>query len=197
MEGDVFETGEAEWVQAAVNKADELGFSRVDVFCGAIIPTERVGDRNMKRSSTDLFRCHPSFHSYPYLRRSWHDWAMIKWKPHDGGDSEYTVAARLLLFAKLSQHSDDNTTPARVVAVIQSLSESYPEKDDLLKFAIGDTLDRKPIVVDADTITSTAFVLPCTEEINGDFPLDIDKATYFVVIPPRVDWNHIGWSDDD
>jgi hypothetical protein len=182
MEGDVFETGEAEWVQAAVNRADELGFSRVDVFCGAIIPTERVGDRNMKRSSTDLFRCHPSFHSYPYLRRSWHDWAMIKWKPHDGGDSEYTVAARLLLFAKLLQHSDDNTTPARVVAVIQSLSESYPEKDDLLKFAIGDTLDRNPLVVDADTIASTAFVLPCLEDMTNNFPLDIDKATYFVVM---------------
>jgi hypothetical protein len=122
---------------------------------------------------------------------------MIKWKPHDGGNSDYTVAARLLVFAKLSQHSVDNSTPSRVVAVIQSLTESEQQTDALLKFAIGDTLDRKPIVVNADTIFSTAFVLPCTEEINGDFPLDIDKATYFVVIPPRVDWNHIGWSDDD
>jgi hypothetical protein len=197
MEGDVFDSGESEWVQAAVNRADELGFVRVDVSCGAIVPTERVGDRNMKRSSTDLFRCHPSFHSYPYLRRSWHDWAMIKWKAHDGGNSDYTVAARLLLFAKLSQHSVENTTPSRVVAVIQSLIESDSQKDPLLKFAIGDTLDRKPIVVDADTIASTAFVLPCTEEINDEFPLQIDKATYFVVIPPRVEWNHIGWDNNE
>jgi hypothetical protein len=194
FEGDVFDGGESEWVQASVDRAEELGFCRVDVFCGAIIPTERIGDRNMKRASTDIFRCHPSFHSYPYLRRSWHDWAMIKWQPHDGGDSEYTVAARLLLFAKLSQNSDDSTTPAMVVAVIQSLTGDNPEPDSLLKFAIGDTLDRKPLVVDADTIASTAFVLPCLEDMTDEFPLDIDKATYFVVIPPRVDWKHIGWS---
>jgi hypothetical protein len=193
MDGDLFESGESEWVQAAVDRAEELGFERVDISCGAIVPTERVGDRNMKRSSTDLFRCHPSFHSYPYLRRSWHDWAMIKWKPHDGGDSEYTVAARLLLFAKLSQHSDDSTTPARVVAVIHSLSDDNPEQDSLLKFAIGDTLDPKPLVVDANTIACTAFVLPCVEDMTDEFPLDIDKAIYFVVIPPQVDWKHIGW----
>jgi hypothetical protein len=65
LEGDIFESGESEWVQASVNRADELGFSRVDVFCGAIIPTEwLLGDQNMSRQSTDLFRCHPSFHSY-------------------------------------------------------------------------------------------------------------------------------------
>jgi hypothetical protein len=107
LEGDVFKSGEAKWVQASVNRADELGFSRVDVFCGAIIPTKRVGNQNMSRSSTNLFCCHRSFHSYPFLQPSWHDWAMIKWQPHDGGDSDYTVAAHLLLFAKLSQHSVD------------------------------------------------------------------------------------------
>jgi hypothetical protein len=37
LEGDVFESGEADWVQVSVDRADELGFSRVDVFCGAII----------------------------------------------------------------------------------------------------------------------------------------------------------------
>jgi hypothetical protein len=198
LEGDIFESGESEWVQASVDRADELGFSRVDVFCGAVIPTERVGDRNMIRQSTDLFRCHPSFHSYPYLRRSWHDWAMIKWQPHDGEEeSDYMVAARLLLFAKLSQHSVDSTTPPRVVAVIYSLSESKPEKDPLLKFAIGDTLDRTPLVVDADTIGSTAFVLPCVEDMTDDFPLDIDDATYFVVIPPRSEWKDIGWDENE
>jgi hypothetical protein len=122
---------------------------------------------------------------------------MIKWQPHDVGDSDYTVAARLLLFAKLSQHSVDSTTPPRVVAVIHSLSESKPQKDHLLKFAIGDTLDRTPLVVDADTIASTAFVLPCLEDMTDDFPLDIDNATYFVVFPPRSDWKHIGWGENE
>jgi hypothetical protein len=109
---------------------------------------------------------------------------MIKWQPHDGEESDYMVAARLLLFAKLLQHSVDSTTPPRVVAVIYSLSKLKPEKDPLLKFAIGDTLDCMPLVVDADAFASTAFVLPCLEDMMDDFPLDIDNATYFVVIPP-------------
>jgi hypothetical protein len=50
---EVFETSEAEWVQVAVNKADELGFTRIDVFCGAIIPTERV-DRNNNKEPRDV-----------------------------------------------------------------------------------------------------------------------------------------------
>jgi hypothetical protein len=198
LEGHIFESGESEWVQASVDRADELGFSRVDVFCGAIIPTKQLGDRNMSRQSTNLFRCHPSFHSYPYLQRSWYDWAMIKWQPHDGEESDYMVAARLLLFAKLLlQHSENSTTPPRVVAVIYSLSKSKLEKDPLLKFAIGDTLDHMPLVVDADTIASTAFVLPCLEDMMDDFPLDIDNATYFAVIPPRSDWKHIGWDENE
>jgi hypothetical protein len=109
---------------------------------------------------------------------------MIKWQPHDRGDLDYMVAARLLLFTKLSQHSVDSTTPPRVVAVIHSLSKSKPEKDHLLKFAIGDTLDRTPLVVDADTIASTVFVLPCLEDMTNNFPLNIDNTTYFVIIPP-------------
>jgi hypothetical protein len=184
LEGDIFKSGESEWVQASVDRTDELGFSRVDVFCGAIIPTERLGNQNMSRQSTDLFRCHPSFHSYTYLRHSWHDWAMIKWQPQDGEESDYMVAAHLLLFAKLLQHSENSTTLPRVIAVIYWLSKLQPEKDPLLKFVIGDTLDRTPLVVDVDTIASTAFVLPCLEDMTDDFPLDIDNATYFVVIPP-------------
>jgi hypothetical protein len=59
---------------------------------------------------------------------------MIKWSHSDDGDNEYTlVAAHLLLFAKLSQHSDDSSTPARVIAVIQSLSQSKPKPGHLLK----------------------------------------------------------------
>jgi hypothetical protein len=61
LEGDIFKSGESKWVQASVDRADELGFSRVDVFCGSIIPTERVGNQNMSRQSTDLFLLSPNF----------------------------------------------------------------------------------------------------------------------------------------
>jgi hypothetical protein len=118
---------------------------------------------------------------------------MIKWSDNVDVDSVYTVAARLLLFAKLSQHVDKSSTPPRVVAVIQSLSQGVPQPDPLLKFALGDTIDRNPIVVDIDTIASTAFVLPCVDNTTDEFLMDIEKATYFLVMPPRGDWKHIGW----
>jgi hypothetical protein len=189
--GDVFDNGESMWVLRAVEKADELGFTHIDVCCGASIPTERV--ERSGEETKDLFRCHPSFHSYPYLRRSWHDWAMIKWSDDANEDSVYTAAARLLMFAKLSQHNADTTTPPRVVAVIQSLSQVSPQSDSVLKFALGDKVDRNPIVVDVDAIASTAFVLPCVESPTDQFPVDIEKATYFLVMPPRGDWKNIGW----
>jgi hypothetical protein len=122
---------------------------------------------------------------------------MIKWQPHDEGDSDYTVAAHLLLFAKLSQHSVDSTNPPRVVAVIHSLSKSKAEKNHLFNVSISNTLDRTPLVFDADTIASTAFVLPCLEDMTNKFPLDIDNATYFVVINPQSDWKHIGWDENE
>jgi hypothetical protein len=55
LEEDVFDSGESEWVQASVDRADKLGFIPVDVFCGAIIPTKQIGNQNMRRSSTELF----------------------------------------------------------------------------------------------------------------------------------------------
>ena len=80
-----------------------------------------------------------------------------------------------------------------MVAVIQSLSDFSPQPDPLLTFALGDTIQHDPVVVDATTIASTAFVLPCVASPSDDFPVDIDKATYFLVMPPRAQWKDIGW----
>jgi hypothetical protein len=68
-----------------------------------------------------------------------------------------------------------------------------PLLDPLLKFALGDTINRDPKVVDVTTIYSTAFVLPCVSSPTDDFPVDIDKVTYFLVMPPRDQWKDIGW----
>jgi hypothetical protein len=126
---------------------------------------------------------------------------MIRWVNDDIPDtaseddvdaSSFNVAARLLLFAKLSDNVDKEIR-SKVVAVIQSLSNNNPLPDPLLKFALGDTIDRDPKVVDVTTIYSTAFVLPCVSSPTDDFPVDIDKATYFLVMPPRDQWKDIGW----
>jgi hypothetical protein len=63
--GDVFESGEDVCVCAAIDKANKLGFCCIDILCGAIIPTKQVECHG--GSTRDLFWCHPSFHSYPYL----------------------------------------------------------------------------------------------------------------------------------
>jgi hypothetical protein len=190
--GEVFDSGEASWVLTVVEKADELGYTHIQVCCGAKIPTERVQQQSGQQTN-DVFRCHPSFHSYPFLRRSWHDWAMIRWS-NNADESEHTVAARLLMFATLSGH-DEPATPPRVVAVVQSLLQLKPPPDSLLTFAQGDKIDRDPVVVDVEAIASTAFVLPCVESPHDDFPTDIDKVTYFLEMPPRGDWKNIGWDD--
>jgi hypothetical protein len=188
--GEVFGNGESLWVVRAVEHADELGYTRIKVCCGASIPTERV-ERSGQPLTNDLFRCHPSFHSYPFLRWSWHDWAMIRWS-NNADELVHTVAARLLMFAKLSGHNDPATRP-RVVAVVQSLSQLNPQPDSLLTFALGYIIDRNPVLVDVEAIASTAFVLPCVQNPHDQFPVDIDEANYFLVMPPRVDWKNIGW----
>ena len=98
------------------------------------------------------------------------------------------------MFAKLSQHYEDSTIPPRVVAVIQSLSQCVPQPDSLLKFALGNKINRNPIVVDVDAIASTVFVLPCVKSPTDQYPVDIEKATYFLVMPPRGNWKNIGWT---
>ena len=68
--------------------------------------------------------------------------------------------------------------------------------DPLLTFlALGDVIDRDPAVVDVEAIASTVFVLPCVKNPDDPFPVDIDKATYFLVMARRADWKNSGWDD--
>jgi hypothetical protein len=181
------EGGEEEsYVVKLAQYAMDEGYERIDCSCGASIPSSRVTER-------DIFRCHPSFHSYPYLKRPWHDWAMVKWSYGDEDDSEefVHVAARLLLFGRLSKNEDDSIPP-KIVAVIHSLSEYHPPNDPILFFAKGDVLEEAGIdVVEAVSIQETAFVLPCVKEPGDDFPTTLQTANYFLVFPPRSEWTSI------
>ena len=102
---------------------------------------------------------------------------MIRWSKEDisetssqegSVDDAYTVAARLLLFAKLS-HNEDTDIPPKVVAVIQPLSDFSPQPDPLLTFALGDTIQCDLVVVDATTIASAL----CRELLR----IDVNKRT--------------------
>jgi hypothetical protein len=188
VDTDVFQDGEAEYVRKVAEYAREHGFQRVECSSGATIPSSRGQQR-------DVLRCHPSFHSYPYLRRPWYDWVMVKWQVDDdvAGDNEVLVAARLFLFARLSDNEDANRGPL-VVAVIHSLSQFTPPPDQLLFFAKGDTWDEEGLtVIDSTAIAQTAFVLPCIENQGDEFPFSHEQANYFLVFPPRNEWIDI-WS---
>jgi hypothetical protein len=67
-----------------------------------------------------------------------------------------------------------------VVAVIHSLSQSKPEKDHLLKFAIGCPWLLMRI------LASTPFVLPCLEDMTNNFP-----TMQLILLFPMIDWKHI------
>jgi hypothetical protein len=186
----VFDGEEKDVVMKVAEYARDNGFQRIDCSCGASIPSTRGHQR-------DVFRCHPSFHSYSYLKRPWYDWAMVKWLVDDeeGNDNYVHVAAQLLLFARLSENEDESKMPL-IVAVIHSLQHYVPQHDSLLFFAKGDTLDDNGIVIiEATAIAETAFVLPCVENQGDQFPLTHDAATYFLVFPPRHKWIDI-WSED-
>jgi hypothetical protein len=183
---DIFEDGEEEYILELADFSRDQRFQRIECSCGASIPSTHGKQRY-------ILRCHPSVHLYPYLKRSWHDWAMVKWLYQDGDKDEYVyVAACLLLFAHLSNNEDKFKLP-KVVAVIHSLlTEYHPPHDLLLFFAKGDTLDSGGIdVVDVATIEGTAFVLPCVKEQGDVFPTSHETAEYFIVFPPRSQWADI------
>lgn len=60
-------------------------------------------------------------------------------------------------------------------------------------FAKGDQLLNEPTVVSANSFESVAFVLPAVENGTDEFPLRIDDAEYFLVLPPQSGWKDIGW----
>jgi hypothetical protein len=64
----------------------------------------------------------------------------------------------------------------------------------LLTFAFGDRLSPTLDVVDAEDIAETVFVLPCIENVDEEFPLQLKDAKYYIVMPPRSEWKNIGWS---
>jgi hypothetical protein len=60
------------------------------------------------------------------------------------------------------------------VAVAWFLFESEPQPDLLLKFAKGNNTNWDPVVVNVDTISLTAFVLPCIKEPTDEFSVNLE-----------------------
>lgn len=126
VDSDVFGDREQQYIRKVAEYAHQNQFKRIDCSCGTSIPSSQGKQR-------DVFHCHPSFHSYPYLRHTWYDWAMVKWRNCGDNKEEHNylhVTACLLLFAHLSDNEEDSTRPPVIVTVIHSLQHcNDPHKE--------------------------------------------------------------------
>ena len=117
-------------------------------------------------SNHDILRCHPSYHSYPWSRRPWNDWAMVSWtRSVAQEDRRYSCAARILLWAYAFPSTScpfdrQQTSVDRMFGVVQSLSSWTPRHDRTCPFFQFDTLEDELRVVQVDTVESVAYVLP-------------------------------------
>jgi len=171
-----------DWVSAILDAAesDPTGeYNLVEFYFSADIPCDVPGKHT-------IIRCNPDYHSYPWERRSWHDWVMVKWTT---GHREYIQAARLLLMAR---YTDTVAGTTKDVCAINSLVGSAPKPDNLLPFFNGDKIERVVRVIPMANIFSVAYVLPTVENAGDSFPDNAEEATYFVVIPERSKWMEIG-----
>lgn len=187
-----------DWVMKLCQKADENGFDMISCHYACQVPTS-------EKQSHDMFRCDPDYHSYPWKKRSWHDWAMIRWSLDDndddigqGDDAHYYVTAgKLLLWGLLSKKDGDET---ELNCVVQSLKSEHPSPHGYLFFANGDEIEDTFRVVKFQNIESVAFVLPGVPPPNTNlrnnqdwFSDNPDDHKYFVLFPPRSKWGDIGW----
>ena len=121
---------------------------------------------------------------------------MVKWVIDSNDDDDVTekeilVAVHIFLFARLSKNVHKDIQPV-IVAVIHSLSSYEPDKDSLLFFAKGNSLLSSGLdVIKATAIQETAFVLPCIENEDDNFPFKDEGAKYFIVLLPQ----HNKWID--
>ena len=120
-----------EWVSTILGVAESdptRVYNRVNFFFSADIPSDVPGNHT-------IIHCNLDYHSYPWERRSWHEWIMVKWTTDL---RVYEQAARLLLIA----HFMDTTTNwTKDVCAVNSLSGNKPKPDNLLPFFNGDTIE--------------------------------------------------------
>jgi len=189
MTQDSVEVNANPWVQCAVDKALSLGFRQVDFAFSCDVPRNNDAAAQSTRLGKplhDSFRCSPSFHSYPYLKRPWFDWAIIQW---DTGPN----AAKVLLWAKFDDGSRKQAP--KLFVVVHPLTKTEAKADSIAFFAKIDKLAENIQCVEAKTVKETAFVLPTARYRTNTFPRSVEEATWFMVVPPRNEWADIGWDD--
>ena len=72
------------------------------------------------------------------------------------------------------------------------MAGASPKKDKSLPFFNGDRIETSIRVIPAEFVLGVAYVLPSVEKADDPFPESTEKATYFIVVPPRSTWMDLG-----
>jgi hypothetical protein len=136
-------------------------------------------------SESDIFQCRPNLNSQGCVSRPWYDFANVRFNILRGLFESFPAKVRL--FAQVTLLCGKK----EVVCVIQQLTNNEKSKktaNKLLPFFQQDRLSNKFFVVPASTMNSI-IVLPCKFPDN----CTSKDATEFVVFPPQLTWDTIGW----
>lgn len=182
------------WVKAVLDYCDLRNQDNGGIF-DQIEFSYSCRARDEETGKKETFRCHPNYYSYPWDRRSWHDWAMVNWEHgSEENPQTYTSAARLRLWAKLVSSNDGSNT--EICCAVQSMSSVHTRQDSMLPCFSGDYVEDMVRVIEADQIATVAYVLPSIGDRIDEFPNNAEEANYFIIVPPRgTDWVNLGWDD--
>ncbi|MGH7974477.1 MAG: hypothetical protein ACREBR_03030 [bacterium] len=200
------ETG-ASWILSICQKADEIGALRILCYYKLYTAADDITEHH------NILRCHPDFLSYPWEKRGWYDWVMIRWESSED-DAHYENAARLCLWGELCIRTNNDAgvlaEKKEMVGVIQSLRSSNEiPLHSCMHWMHADHLMDAVMCVEFSSVQSEAYVLPAmspletlhrgrktTDDRFREIFLDNpDLHRYFVIIPPRNDWANVGWPD--
>ena len=129
-----------------------------------------------------IFRANPLYRGSP-----WNDWVMIQW------DNSKTLPAQIACFVDLRDIPDNDHRPAGIYAVVESATENKESKEKNLsdlftsytkdvKYNKDGKVERVYYMVDADSIVSTACLIPDI----GNPSNRKRKAAYLKLLPRNV-----------
>ena len=165
-----------QWGQAIVAYCEELntkGKCYDKIEFAFMCEVKRDNDENL------IFRTNPDYHSYPWDRRGWFDWAMANWIWRK---FSVRVAAKLLWWGTFLETKREEVA-CMVCVDDKSLMNYHPLKNDIISCFHADKLEQEICVIDANDIASVSYVLPLVVHREQEVLQPHEDCNYFMVSP--------------
>ncbi|MGH3053351.1 MAG: hypothetical protein ACRDL7_00040 [Gaiellaceae bacterium] len=205
-----------EWIDLLIREAEACGCDEVRCFMHVDIP-------NINDKLHNILRADPNFRGgHSSEKKPWFDWAMVK---YSNADCASRLCLFGEMTPSRASPADSKTPEPIMYAVVKPLvvgTASRPQKHHLLPWFDAGNIADKALCVEFSSINSVAYVLPTSPlqprprrravvrhrntgsqryNPSGEdlfaFPDNAADHKYFVVIPPRHEWDQYGWSDDE